>query len=251
MGKWNFETLSDEISKYETLKEFRMGHNSAYGYARKHPRSEELFANLKKDRKWWCHDSVAVEAMKYSERYEFQKGSNSAYNYALKHDLLDTLFPHSVKETVSWDYESVREEAAKYKHRTDFKLNASGAHKHAYENGFLSELFGETFNTPECDNDCLYIWKVKGLPVYKIGITSNRLGDRRIKYVCRKGGLECEWHSVFRTENARQIESKLLGVGRPFEFEEKFSGSTEFRNMSNEELETCLMIIESDTQERK
>lgn len=183
------------------------------------------------------------EASKYTERYEFQKHSGGAYRYAFRNKMMDELFPHSYKEPVTWCHNSVREEAKKYQHRTDFKINASGAHKYAYKHGLLGELFGETYNTPLCDNDAVYIWKVKDLPVYKIGITSRRLKDRRVKYVCRKGNLEYETLHLVTVENAALVERAMLSYGRPFEFDEPFSGSTEFRNLTEKEYKECLKIL--------
>lgn len=191
----------------------------------------------------WDHESVRLEALNYPSRSEFQKKSGGAYRYAFRNKMLDELFPDSVKEPVSWCHDSVREEANKYQHRTDFKLNAAGAHKYAYNNGMLAELFGDTYNTPCCDNNVVYIWKVKGSPVYKIGITSKRLNDRRIRYVCRKGDLECEEAHLVEVEDAVLVERALLSYGRPFEFGKPFSGSTEFRNLTNQEYEECLRLL--------
>lgn len=243
--KLDFKTLLEIVQQYETRGQFREGDGSAYKKALEHPESDYIFSHLKSDRQKWDHDRVRAEASKYTERYAFQKGSGGAYRYAFRNGMLDDLFPDSVKEPVSWCHASVKAEASKYQHRTDFKLNSSGAHKYAYQHRMLDELFGETYNTPSCDNDVVYLWKVKGCPVYKIGVTSKRLGDRRIRYVCRKGNLECEESHLVEVKDAALVEKALLSYGRPFEFGKPFSGSTEFRNLTDQEYRECLRLLYS------
>ena len=184
------------------------------------------------------------EASKYNGRYDFQTGSGGAYRYAFRNKMLDELFPDTIREQVSWDDASVIEEGKKHQSRSMFKYNASSAYKHAIKHGLLDLIFGTTLNTPLCDNDVVYLWKVKGLPVYKVGITSERLGERRIKYVCRKGNLECEISHMVVVDDAKLVERALLSYGRPFSFDEPFSGSTEFRNMTKEEYKECLSLLE-------
>lgn len=113
------------------------------------------------------------------------------------------------------------------------------------KNGILSELFDNDRNTPECDNDVVYIWSVLGESnLYKIGKTSKRLGIRRISYACKKGNLVASKIWLFHTDDAKSLEKELLSFGQPHEFDYKFSGSTEFRTLSDLELQQCLALCE-------
>lgn len=236
------DNLKAEASKYQTLNEFRQGSESAYKTYLSLGRPDEVCNHLEKTRKIWDELSATEEAKKHPDRWSFQKNAGGAYRYLWKRGLLDQVFS-PLPEIVDWSYDLVKEKASECKHRSDFKIKYAGGHKWAYERGLLSDLFGETYNTPECDNDVVYIWSVKGLPeVYKIGKTSDRLGVRRIKYTSRKGSIEAEKVWLFRTDQAKSVEKELLSIGKPYEFDHKFSGSTEFRQMTKTEFNHCLNI---------
>jgi hypothetical protein len=179
-------------------------------------------------RTYWSVDTALKEAQKYESRWEFQKGSGGAYRFLWKRDLLDKAFePYEVN---SWCYETVKEVASKLPDRKSLKREYPGAHKYAYTHGILNELFGGTLNTPSCDNDVVYLWRPKGYKnVYKVGITSKRLGDERIRYVSRKSMLEVDEVIFIETDNARQLEEQILSESDPYGFFPSFSGSTEFR----------------------
>lgn len=231
-----------ESSKYKTLSEFRKGCESAYKAFLDLGQPSGICDHLEKTRTVWDEASAIQEASKYSDRWSFQKNSAGAYRYLWKRDLLEQVFP-ALPDVTEWSYDLVKEKASECKHRTDFKMKYAGGHKWAYERGLLSELFGETYNTPECDNNVVYIWSVKNLPnVYKVGKTSDRLGIRRIKYTSRKGSIEAENIWLFHTSDAKSLEKDLLFIGQPYEFGYKFSGSTEFRQMTDTEFKQCLDI---------
>lgn len=201
-----------------------------------------MTSHKNKPRRVWDDTSAIGEAKSYPDRWSFQKNSGGAYRYLWKRDLLGEAFP-PLLEVTEWSYEVAKEKASECKHRTDFKIKYPGGHKWAYKRGLLSVFFGETYNTPECDNDVVYIWSVKGKPnVYKVGKTSHRLGIRRIRYSCRKGSIEAEQVWLFNTTDAKELERSLLIVGQPYDFGYKFSGSTEFRYMTDEEFQFCLSL---------
>ena len=241
-SRWTEELLKQEAQKYKTVKDFRENSPNAYAMFRHKGKPSGVVDHLVNARVPWSVETATEEASKYSDRWSFQKDSGGAYRYLWKKGLLDGVFG-PLPETTSWDEASVRDAASKCKHRTDFKMMYGGAHHWAYKNGLLSELFGETYNTPECDNDVVYIWSVKGKPnVYKVGKTSHRLGIRRIRYSCRKGSIEAEQVWLFNTTDAKELERSLLIIGQPYDFGYKFSGSTEFRYMTDEEFQFCLSL---------
>jgi len=98
------------------------------------------------------------------------------------------------------------------------------------------------------NNDALYIWKALGLTfngtqVYKVGVTSARLSDTRIKHVARKASVEYEIVVLKEVAGgATETEAKLLRMGvNPLY--EGFVGCTEFRAFSEPELLEALSII--------
>lgn len=98
------------------------------------------------------------------------------------------------------------------------------------------------------DNDIIYIWKMvgkqyKGMPVYKIGITSARLGDRRIKQVAKEHEVGYEVVVMAETKvPAMDIEAALKKLGENPGY--VGDGATEIRAMSDEDLHKALSLIE-------
>ena len=108
---------------------------------------------------------------------------------------------------------------------------------------------------PKCaqcgtNDDAIYIWQAKGeqfngKPVYKVGVTSAYLGDKRISQVINRSGGRFTAKIVTLTAvdtSARAIERQLHELGEHPGYT-GFDGCTEFRAMSDAELKTALDII--------
>lgn len=110
---------------------------------------------------------------------------------------------------------------------------------------YLYEYFQEHGHYPlkkNTDNNIIYLW-VNEDSQYKIGITSKRRGTKRIHDVARNGGMRAEILLYIEVENAISIESKLLKFGTKVRFTYTFDGCTEFRNLSEDELDEIVHII--------
>ena len=66
-------------------------------------------------------------------------------------------------------------------------------------------------------------------PIYKIGVTSHRLGKQRIERVAKAHGFEYEIIFMRNTHRALQIETKLLNKYTDVPKLEKVDGFNEFR----------------------
>jgi hypothetical protein len=98
------------------------------------------------------------------------------------------------------------------------------------------------------DNDAVYIWKVQGkADLYKIGVTSQRLGETRIEQVSGASGFAVEWIRIFEVESgtAAKVEAEMLACGGLVDFDEPFDGSTEFRRMDDAELLAAIRVAEA------
>lgn len=100
---------------------------------------------------------------------------------------------------------------------------------------------------PKCrkasDNDIFYIWKVNATNMYKLGVTSARLDYTRTLQVASKVskelGIKVTPNIVefIETKNAFKIERYLLNKYTKLPtFLSAFDGSTEFRELTAEEL---------------
>jgi len=108
---------------------------------------------------------------------------------------------------------------------------------------------------PKCmlasDYDTIYIWRVNSTDIYKIGVTSQRLGTARIHQVAKDAARACgvlvEAHIelIFKTQHAKELETILhkkytsIPTGMP----DKMDGYTEFKILNTNELTEAISYI--------
>ena len=197
--------------------------------------------------KYWSDEEIAQEAQKYETRNEFQMAS-TAYGVAHKRGILDEVCSHMIyTERVNWTPELLAEEALKYSTRADFYRNNNNAYVAARRLGILDDItehleYLDTYNT----RDVVYLWHAEG-DIFKVGITSENLGDKRIYDVAKDAGFIPE---IVMLENvgtvmAKTIESQILKLGEPVSFRSNFPGSSEFRHFSSSDLNKAIEIIKA------
>jgi len=147
-----------------------------------------------------------------------------------------------------WSLGLVKERALQYNTKAEFKRLDPKAYNYSVKySGAHAEVTSHMIPSSNCDNDAIYIWRVIGEEnLYKIGVTSVKLGCHRIEHVARRAGMEYEV-VILQAVNgkATDIESLLLSSVDKYEFDRKFDGSTEFRLLSTSELTMMVDIIKS------
>ena len=87
------------------------------------------------------------------------------------------------------------------------------------------------------DNDAIYIWKICNTDVYKIGITSKRLGKRRIEDVARKHEVDYKILALAEVKDAMRLETVLHKIyTTPQNLITEGDGMTEFRTLTKAEV---------------
>ena len=150
-------------------------------------------------------------------------------------------------ERVNWTPKLLSEEALKYSTRAVFYRNNNNAYVAARRFGILDDItehleYSDTYNT----RDVVYLWRVEG-DMFKVGITSENLGDKRIYDVAKDAGFIPE---IVMLENvgtvmAKSIESQILKLGKPVSFRSSFPGSSEFRHFSSTDLNKAIKLIKT------
>lgn len=213
---------------------------------RRHPGLlDELFP--RKLRRAWTEDAIRAEAAKYRSKKDFQRNS-TAENAARNLGILDDLgFTRPLQYRFKWTEAAIRAEAAKYQTKGEFEKFARGASERARLTGIIDTL--GLLEYPPSDNDTIYIWRALGQrfngdPVYKIGVTSSRLGHDRIAQVAKGSGFEFELVCSEKVAGkASAIETKLLCLGANPQYV-GFNGASEFRALSPSALDAALTIIQ-------
>jgi len=243
--KHSEEMMIPLVKLHKTRGDFQKNAKADYTIVYRHyPHLLNMLTMMKRK---WVEEDVVSGLSKYQYRDEIRLNNPALYSYLHKQcrQLLETL----PKRKIKWTEDAVKNEALKYSWRTEFSKGCESAYQAATKNFpyLLDELFPE-IDVRGSDNDCIYIWRVvgqfhHGVPIYKIGVTSSRLGHGRIIEVAKKAKMSFDIVCCEKTIcKATDIERKLhcLGVSPRFE---KIDGKTEFRALTDSALYTAISII--------
>lgn len=247
MIKWTEALLRDKLVTCSTKAEFRKTYgNGAMKAAAALGLHEEFFG---KDRRVFLTDEEVLSiGRQFTTANAFKWGAYNVYQVACRRGLIGTLEFTAQKE--SWTEGKIRDAAAKHTTYADFHEHNYAAYQAAAIRGILHDL-GLTTRTGRYAGtaDIVYVWRVvgktfNGKPVYKIGVTSSANGDKRIKRVAREAGFEFEilFFENVGEGNAYRVERLLKQIGDHPGYE-NIDGASEFRALSNQQLEVVLEIL--------
>jgi len=177
-------------------------------------------------------------ASQYTVRQRLLDEDSSVYRKCRLEGWLEEFIPRARRE--NFTKEECRYIASVYSSRRELELADVSVYQKCVREGWLQEFFGDVAN-PISDNDCIYLiktpLKVNGNCVYKVGITSSRLEDRRVQRVISASGFNSELVILANVEcKATSLETAFLGKGTVVTFEDKFDGYTEYRAFTEEEV---------------
>ena len=194
----------------------------------------------------WTYEEIALEARKYTSRRAFEKGSHSAYRASHRSGIIDDVCAHMDFQRIYWTDEMLCDEAKKFQTRGKFQKGSASAYRSAYLQGLLDKTCSHMQSgRVGGDNNMVYIWQVGSLPIYKVGVTSARLGSLRMDQVADVLGFKPNLIKLHKTKKgeARAIEAHLLEIGNQLNWEQPFNGHTEFRRWTSKHLEEALSLL--------
>lgn len=196
----------------------------------------------------WTEDDLRAEALKYSTKVDFIRNSRRAYDTAVHRKILDDICEHMSSKLTFWTDEALTAEAKKYRSRWEFQQKSTNAYMAAQRRGLLDEICGHMPSRLSAESDSVYIWRPKNLAFCKVGVTSNHLGLLRMFQVADNLGVQPELIAMSTTtSDPFKIERKLLELGVPVVFRNRFDGHTEFRWMGPDDLAQAVNIIASNS----
>lgn len=238
---WNRQLAFEEAKKHENRRNFKKAASGCVKWLERNSLMDEACHHMKENFVW-TFDLVQIEAHKFSSRNEFHLGNSSAAQWALRNNVMDRLFDNKL---TLWDFESVKLEALKYNHREEFRQNSSGAAHWATRNNVWDVVCSHMSLASKSDYDCVYLWKAGGFAdLYKIGVSSLRLGEKRVYQVADKYGFDVEAVYLKNTNKALRLESEMLKFGKSPDVLRKQDGFSEFRHLSDGEFMSCLNIMD-------
>lgn len=237
--KWTEASIKEVANQYQTRNQFKKGNSKAYGTSRRLGILDKVCSHMGSVYIVWDYVTIKNEALKYDNRYAFEKGNKNAYQAARTREILDEVCSHMPKLITDWSEEKIRLVASKYLTRVDFERGNSKAYAAARRYDILSEVCAHMDYAEKASaNDLFYVWKPKAHSnLYKIGISSQRLDEQRIEQVARNFNNEKDIILKLKVKDARSIETHILNAYPEYEFKESFDGSTEFRQLTESQLE--------------
>jgi len=245
---WSESEVLSEANKYSRKVDFKRGNYGAYQAAcRKFPHIlSTVFRNrpskyTEAEMRSICSNYDSLNALSVGHR-----GASEALRAHFPKTLRDELFERKIKPPNYWTKDTLLESAANYETKEDFYRGNLGGYSAAVKLGILNDLgFKPGGNS---DYDIVYIWRADGqffnnLPLYKVGVTSFRLGESRI----RKVAQAVKFRPILiayaeRPDDANTIEKLILQIGHN-PLLTGFDGCSEFRAMRDEDVWLAIDIL--------
>jgi hypothetical protein len=247
--EWALESVAAEAAQYSTRSEFMRGSSSAYQWWTRNGKPAGVCDHMEWLKQPLDEKSVRAKAMQYESRHQFLLESPGAYRWALRAGILDDACKHMQPLNASVTMQEARAAASKCRTRSEFRYKNLRCYAWALRVGVLDDLCGHMKpGSTASDYDVVYMLAPEGMPmIRKVGVTSRRVGRRRVKCIEESLGAKCRVVHFHPRPDALQVERTLLRMGESVDLPACVSGRTEFRRYSDAELIACSAILEDNT----
>ncbi|MDH1266731.1 hypothetical protein N5C81_03760 [Rhizobium pusense] len=257
--KWTPDAVRAEAAKHPHAMSFVRYARGAYNASHRYGIYQEISKNWERAPSskavWygkWTPERVRSVAPLFSSRVEFQERCRGGYQAARKFGIVDEVCAHMLRRTQKWHPDTIAAEAAKYENRLAFARGSAGAYNAARTLGILDQVCAHMVLNLIADNNVVYIWRAKGseracgTAVYKIGTTSERLGDKRIHECAAAFDFKAEIvFKQFVGFRATLIENFLLSMFPNQPRLSALNGYSEFRLLSGDDLRQAQTVAEA------
>jgi len=158
---------------------------------------------------------------------------------------------HMRQVYISWTDEMLIADAKRFETRCKWQRESKAAYLSALRRNLLDVCCAHMERAGGTDNDAVYIWKAigqffNGEQVYKIGVTSARLGEIRVLQCANEADFDAEIVILANVNGkATEVEKSLLAIGADPKYA-GFNGASEFRAMTAAKLNRAIGIINSN-----
>ena len=245
---WTYQLCAESAAGYKGRGAWARDHYAAYKAARKNGWIDSIFpTRLKAEPKSWDFESCVKSASAFSGKGDWSKAEPSAYQAAWRAGWLDAIFPTRKGRATKWTLDSCMEKAKEYSFQKQWQQEHPPSFYAAYRGGWLEHCTSHMRESPRSpsDNDCIYIWRSQVPSVYKVGVTSKRLGTERISICASRSSMSCEEVILLEpVRDARQVEKHILSIGVPFTGA-LGDGRTEFRVFSESDISEAKLYAQA------
>lgn len=187
----------------------------------------------------WKAAKESVDRKDFKTRFPGQH--SAAHKRGLMRELCSHMPPPKTRGV--WSFCKLLKVAGDHSTMVEFMRAHSGGYDYAQKIGAI-DIISSRMQRRISDYDAIYIWgfwRAEQL-ICKFGVTSQRLGSTRIDYVSKRGGLPVHFYILAKSKNAHQWEALVKEIGGAANLG-KFSGSTEFRKITNQELTRAYEVL--------
>ena len=248
-SKWNRNTILEDIMDGESQAEFKRRNETAWKRGVLLGLKEEmqkLFTKKMRKSRYSTEDAMS-EALKYESRTEFHDKARWAYRVLDSRDLLTIACTHMPEHKTNINtVEIVSNKAKLYNTRIDFKRGDASAYRYAVIHKLLVSICSHMEDGEGTDANMIYLWRIPNTNIYKVGLSSVRLGDERIRRVASTMGVDYEVISMCEVDSAFEVETELHTTYQivPTTLPKK-DGHTEFRILTESDVNEITYYLEN------
>ena len=199
---------------------------------------------------YWNLERCREDALRFDSRDQWGKSSGGAYSSAKKHGWLDDCCSHMItkgeavtRKKLQWTLGKCLTDAKRFTGRREWSIKSSAAYGSAKRNGWLDQCCAHMDSGfTATDNDVVYIWRDAGTDLHKVGVTSARIGEQRIRLCKSHNDMDPQIVFMLKVPDARAVELRLLELGTDPELDSSIDGYTEFRRLTDAELGQAVSI---------
>lgn len=251
---WTETACLQDALRFQTKMEWRRNSQYALKAAKALGVFDRCCAHMQKPvrgkpPRLWTVTKCAASAAAFTSRAAWSRHDRKAYSAASVHGWLDVCCAHMPPSAHkhkrgSWTEEKVMASAGNYPNPTTWYTEDSPAYYAAMRLGVLDKATAHmTYKVPKTDADVVYLLCIcEDEHVYKIGITSARLGRKRVTQIAislKKRPRIALWVA---TAHALEREHRALQVGKWVDLG-SFEGKTEVRQLTQPELKQVINIL--------
>lgn len=251
-GYWTEERLMADAQQYSSRTEWQHSENSSpYQIALRKGKAflDKCCAHMDVDgmtRKPNKHtrESLLAAAKRFSGRHEWEKGDRLTYMAARYRgeEFMDECCAH-MQPAFRWTKELCMEVTAGVVNVAQWQRVSNGSYKAAVENGWYEDCTAHFEDSKYgTDADVVYVWRVSGTDLHKIGLTGDKMGEERIRLCGRDNGMDPRIVFMLKVPDARAVEKQLLELGTTPELDSSIDGYTEFRRLTDADLGKAVSI---------
>jgi hypothetical protein len=240
-GYWTLERCIEDAKRFNKPTDWCKQSKSAWSVAQRKGWLDQCKAHMTeacKPKGYWTLERCKADALKYSTRADWERGNKSAKSTAERNGWMEECCQHMTRmiEHGKWTLGKCMASAKSFNSKEDWRRGDLPGYAAAVYHEWFDACCEHMDGGGGGDNDVVYLWRDDGTGLHKIGITSDKWGEKRINMCKQHNNMDPRIVFMLKVGDARSVEKELLKLGTAPGLDSSIDGYTEFRVLTNEEL---------------